>query len=257
MAQSSYYPGDSKKTLFLVLVILVLVCAGAGVLLYLPYSKANFIPTSWVVIPSHPPVRVDVYKMNKKGAVSGVLSDWALQPPGEIYKENDLFHLKCSVDRECFVYILYRAKDPESKVLLMYPSKPVEDTSKLKGNSFTIPGDTDEQVDEKQHKLVGFRVSNSPGLDTFLVLASPVKLDIFKGKDGKQMSQKGLKSIFKSAENLLGSETFDSVNGIESLLVSQNSNEVPALIPDGMPGPKPANAVSIFINRCRISHIKP
>ncbi len=256
MAQSSYYPlGDSKKNLFLVLTVLVLVSAGLGILLYLPYSKAHFLPASWVVIPSHPPVRVDVYKMNKKGVEAAAASDWALQPPGEIYKENDLFHLKCSVDRECFVYILYRSKDPESKVLLMYPNKSVEDAGKTKGRSFTIPGDVDEQVDAKQHKLVGFRVSNSPGLDTFLVFTSPVKLDILTGKDGKPMSQKGLKSIFKTAESLLGRETFDSVNGIEANL--ENSDGLPVLIPDGIPGPKLANAGSIFINRCRISHIKP
>lgn len=257
MARSSYYPlTDSKKPLLLVLVVLVLVCAGLGLILYLPYSKAKFVPANWVVIPAHPPLQMDIYKMNKKGAESGVLSDWSLQPPGEIYKENDLLHLKCTIERECFIYVLYRSKDPESKVHLIYPSKSVEDSSKTKGKHFTIPGSTDEQIDEKLHKLVGFRISNSPGLDTFLVLASPTKLDLLSGKDGKPMSQKGLKSIFKTAEDIMGNEAFDSVNGIEANL-AQDSSGVPALNPEGTPGPKPANAVSIFINRCRISHIKP
>ncbi len=102
---------------------------------------------------------------------------WRPQPAGKTYIEGDMIYLNLKCEQPSYIYLFYQgSSDKEEQASLIYPVDTVNNKKLESGESFTIPSDVHEKIDEKSAEFTGLTIHDSPGKETLLVIASRHKL---------------------------------------------------------------------------------
>lgn len=236
--------------LFLVLALLLLLGVGGVSYLLMSLPSPTVISGDSMVIPEVPWVKLHVYKktpVKKADSSPNGPSEffWELQPEGTIYKEKDLIHLKLDVNRKAYVYLIYAGSGQPS---LIYPVSQVSNKVLEEGASFTFPSEVSEYVEGSLRNLVGLEMHNSPGTETFMVLASPKKLQLLGNPAAIQEAYK------RATEDVQGTHSDTGVEDslaifCKGLIANDNLKDVDD-------GKNKSAGDSIFIDRYLIKHVK-
>ncbi len=114
----------------------------------------------------HPPELKDKQEMR-----------WQAQPDGKAYIEGDMIYLNLKCEKPSYLYLFYQgSSDKENQASLIYPVDTVNNKELKSGESFTIPSDVHEKIDEKSAEFTGLTIHDSPGRETLVVIASQHKL---------------------------------------------------------------------------------
>ncbi|MBI1272319.1 DUF4388 domain-containing protein [bacterium] len=236
----------SATPIFLVLAVLLL--SGLGGLAYFVANlpKPKVVSGDTMVIPDKPWVKLHIYKKTRSdNAGDSTTHCWKLQDDGTIYKEKDLIHLKLDVLRKSYVYLIYFGSDQPA---LIYPGLEVNNKVLDAGTSFTFPDKVSEYVEGNMQNLIGLEMQNSPGVETFVVLASPRKLQLSSNPAAVQDAYKRAVDDIEGSHSDTGVE--DSLANFCKGLVGNDN------LKDGDADGKAGAEKSIFIDRYLIKHVK-
>lgn len=232
--------------IFLVLAVLLL--SGLGALAYFIANlpKPRVVSGDTMVIPDKPWVKLHIYKKTRSdNAGDSTTHCWKLQDDGTIYKEKDLIHLKLDVLRKSYVYLIYFGSDQPA---LIYPGLEVNNKVLDAGTSFTFPDKVSEYVEGNMQNLIGLEMQNSPGVETFVVLASPRKLQLSSNPAAVQDAYRRAVDDIEGSHSDTGVE--DSLANFCKGLVGNDN------LKDGDADGKAGAEKSIFIDRYLIKHVK-
>ncbi|MEZ4487124.1 MAG: DUF4388 domain-containing protein [Cyanobacteriota/Melainabacteria group bacterium] len=236
----------SATPIFLVLAVLLL--AGLGGLGYFVANlpKPKVVSGDTMVIPDKPWVKLHIYKKTRSDNTGDSATHcWKLQDEGTIYKEKDLIHLKLDVLKKAYVYLIYFGSDQPA---LIYPGLEVNNKVLDAGTSFTFPDKVSEYVEGNMQNLIGLEMQNSPGVETFVVLASPRKLQLSSNPAAVQDAYRRAVDDIEGSHSDTGVE--DSLaNFCKGLVGNDSLKDIDA---DGKAGAEK----SIFIDRYLIKHVK-
>lgn len=207
-----------------------------------PTSSAKPAPEAWISL--------NVYKdFLRPIKINPNAHAWEIQPQGRTFKEGDLIHIKLKADKKAFYYLLYKAKSGDAS--LIYPPTNVK-KELAKGEAFTIPSTVVEVVN-KQLKLnhhIGLNITDSPGTETFLVVASQRPLNLVYGDDKAP-------DVFAAANEPLEKAGITGRKNEKGILISPK--DLPSKVTSGGSGTTGSSTDgtdSIYISKWVIPHIK-
>lgn len=241
-----YSTDGKKKPIFVILACVLVIGVLGAIAMVSSMPKPAVLPVDSVIIPDQPWASLKVYKKAKvETSEDPNAYHWKAQEKDTVYKEKDLIHLQINVAKEGFVYLIYAGSGQPS---LIYPVSPVSNKALDAGASFTFPSQVSEFVEKNLQHLVGLELNNSPGVETFLILVSPEKLNLIG-------NSAAVEQVYKRAtENIEGA---NSDTGIEEPLrrfskgLIANDN-----LGNDESGEKSSSQDSIYIDRYLIKHVK-
>lgn len=202
---------------------------------------AKIAPETWMSLS----VYKDFLRPTKKNPNA---HKWEAQPQGATFKEGDLIHIKLQAHKKAFYYLLYKAKTGDAS--LIYPPQSVKNEL-AKGNAFTIPSKVVEVVNKKLNlnHHIGLTIADSPGTETFLVVASPRPLNLVYGDDKAP-------EVFLAANKPLQKAGISGSKNERGILVSPKDLPGKVTSGSGTTGSSTDGTDSIYISKWVIPHIK-
>jgi len=147
-------------------------------------------------------------KVHPKDIADPLEMRWQAQSTDKgFYTEGDMIYLDFKAEKPGYVYLLYQgSSDKGGQSSLIYPVSAVNTKQLNQGESFSIPSDVHEKIDDKSAHFTGLTIHDSPGQETLLVLASSNKLGFLENSDL-------VNTVFAKSEKVAGDGK--SGNGVE------------------------------------------
>lgn len=247
LKDAEYTPAKSNRTpIYVICACFLVIGILATILMVNNLPQPHVLQPDTIVIPDKPWSRIVIYKKSKRKSSDGdVTQYWKAQPRYKTYKEKDLIHLKIEVLEKSYVYLMLGGSDQPS---LIYPVSPVDNKELDSSWSFTYPNVVTEYVGDNKQHLVGLELQNSPGKETFLLIASPKKLNLIGNTAAVEQAYKRALQDIKGANSDTGIlEPLPKF--CKGLIANDNQN-------NGKDGQKSSAQGSIFIDRFLIKHTK-